>query len=99
MAKLSWNAAFVAGCMALGTVVATATPAAADGRHGRLCLLTSNAYQYDDPLGNYERTVYAGHHFRVHDEQFDILGRRWYFGHSGQSWWDDGYVLAMHVRC
>jgi len=99
MVKLSWKAALAASCMTLGAVTATAAPAAADGTNGPLCEIVSNAYQYDAPLGNYERTVHRGHQFRVHGWKYDRLNRLWAFGHSGESWWDDGYVLDYHIYC
>ncbi|HWL34724.1 MAG TPA: hypothetical protein VNQ77_00895 [Frankiaceae bacterium] len=49
----------------------------------------------------YERTVHAWYQFRVHGIGYDNNNpsRLWYFGHSGESWWDDGWVLAEHVAC
>ena len=74
-----------------------AAPASADGTNGPLCLIISNAYQYDRPLGTYERTVHAGNNFRLHGTRYDSRNRLWAFGHSGESWWDDGYILIDHL--
>jgi hypothetical protein len=77
--------------------VVAAAPASADGTNGPLCLILSNAYQYDQPLGTYERTVHAGNNFRVHGFRYDSRNRLWAYGHSGESWWDDGYILDSHL--
>lgn len=99
MAKLSWKTGVAATGLAVGAVLLSGTPALADGTNGPLCKLNSNAYQYNVPLGTYERTVHYPHSFRVHGTRLDSYNRLWYFGHSGESWWDDGYVLAYHVTC
>jgi hypothetical protein len=89
--------AFVAALLA--AVPLSASPASASGTTGPLCVLNSDAYQYTRPLGDYERTVHQGYHFRVHDVGHDQYGRIWFYGHSGESPDDDGWVLAFHVTC
>ena len=91
------RAALASLALTLGTSALAVSPASADGTNGPLCRLNSNAYQYEG--GVYERTVHAGHHFRVHGTWYDNSGRVWYYGHSGESWWDDGFVLSHHVSC
>jgi len=96
----TWLRAAVAAVACAGTLVGTQAPATADGTNGPLCLLVSNAHQFRDAPGvTYERTVHAWYQFRVHGIGYDNTGRLWYFGHSGESWWDDGWVLASHVAC
>jgi hypothetical protein len=90
---------FALATSVLSVVLVGAAPAEAGGTNGPLCLLNSNAYMYNVPLGQYVSTVHWGYHFRVHAFTTDVYGRAWDYGHSGEDPARDGYVLADHVDC
>lgn len=83
-----------AAALLAGSVV-VATPASASGTDGPLCRIVSNAYQYETPYGYIERTVHTGHTFRVHRIGGWVGSHYWVWGHSGESWQDDGWIIAF----
>jgi hypothetical protein len=87
----------LATLVALGVGVAPPAPASASGTQGPLCRLVSNAYQYNGK-GKVERTVHKGHDFRVHYAYGWVGNHYWVWGHSGESWWDDGWIIAYHAN-
>ena len=79
-----------------GLAAAGASPAAADGTVGPLCNIVDPAEQHTAASlsSTTERIVTPGHQFRAHNYPGVWDGtRQWVWGHSGESWWDDGWVV------
>ena len=90
--------AAAAGCLVAAGLGVTAGPAAADD----VCLLSSNAYQYDGVTGgggvNYEFTLHAGRGFHSYQIYFwDNYGRLWVEGYGAEHSGNVGWILKEHV--
>ena len=88
----------LATAVAIVAALLPAMPATASGTDGPLCRLISNAHQYETPYGFIERTVHQGHDFRVHYIGGWSGQHFWVWGHSGESWQDDGWIIAYHAN-